>query len=256
MRVLLVNDDGIDSVGLKALVQAFAKHHCVTVAAPAQEQSGKSHAITVRKPIEIEAYTNFTAPVAAAWKIHGTPVDCVKIYLEAMLQGGEKPDLIVSGINRGANLGTDVIYSGTVGAAMEGYMHQIPSIAVSLDIHSSLSYDGAAEYLLHQVPLFMERHGYPYLLNVNFPPELRDNKPTFVYTTLGNRDYLNAFQRIERGRRIFYYMEGEIFDGPNDEMTDIYAVNLGYITVTPLQSDLTDTASLNDVSATIKRLSS
>lgn len=244
MRILLVNDDGITSAGLKALVQALSPYHTLTVTAPAVEQSGKSHAITVRQRIEIERYTDFNDQTATAWKIHGTPVDCVKIYLEAMITEYERPDLVISGINEGANLGTDVIYSGTVGAAMEGYMHQIPALAVSLDVKSELSYDRVANYLLHQIPFFMRKHPAPYLLNVNFPAFLREDKPVFAYTTLGQRDYLNAFRRIEKDDQIFYYMEGEIYDGPNNEMTDIHAASLGYIAVTPLQIDLTDTLTL------------
>ena len=245
MRILLVNDDGIASPGIGALVQALAPYHSLVVTAPAREQSGKSHAITVRQRIEIERYRGFSEAVEAAWKIHGTPADCVKSYLEAMVSDEEKPDLVISGINEGANLGTDVIYSGTVGAAMEGYMHQIPAIAVSLDIHSALSYRRAACCLLHQLPFFMRAHPSPYLLNVNFPVRLREDKPIFAYTALGQRDYLNAFRRIEKNDQIFYYMEGEIYDGPNSEMTDIYAVDAGYIAVTPLQIDLTDTVSLD-----------
>ena len=243
MRILLVNDDGIASPGLGALVQALAPYHSLVVTAPANAQSGKSHAITMRQRIEIERYRGFSDAVVA-WKIHGTPADCVKIYLEAMVVEDEKPDLVLSGINEGANLGTDVIYSGTVGAAMEGYMHQIPAIAVSLDIHSAISYSRAARVLLHQLPFFARAHPAPYLLNVNFPVRLREDKPIFAYTALGQRDYLNAFRRIEKNDQIFYYMEGEIYDGPNGEMTDIYAVDAGYIAVTPLQIDLTDTDAL------------
>lgn len=245
MRILLANDDGIASEGLSALVRALSPYHTLVVTAPAVEQSGKSHAITVRQRIEIERYRGFYHMVETAWKIHGTPADCVKIYLEAISTEEEKPDLIISGINEGANLGTDVIYSGTVGAAMEGYMHQIPALAVSLDIHSELSYDRVARYLLHQLPFLFRTNPSPYLLNINFPVRLCGDHPVFAYTSLGQRDYLNAFQRIERNDQIFYYMAGEIYDGPNDEMTDIYAVNAGYIAVTPLQVDLTDVAALD-----------
>ena len=156
MRILLVNDDGIAFSGISVLVRALSPYYALVVTAPAAEQSGKSHAITVRQRIEIERYRGFSEAVEAAWKIHGTPADCVKIYLEAMISEEEKPDLVISGINEGANLGTDVIYFGTVGAAMEGYMHQIPALAVSLDIHSELSYDRAARYCVRRV-LYLHR---------------------------------------------------------------------------------------------------
>lgn len=239
MRILLVNDDGIESRGLQAMAEALLPEHEVVVAAPAVEQSGMAHAITVHRNIEVERYEPLLAAhCTEAWKISGTPSDCVKIYLEAMA-AQKKPDLVLSGINRGANLGTDILYSGTVGGAIEGYLHGIPAMAVSLDVDSELSYETTAGVFVRQLPLLLQEKDIP-LLNVNFPVRFMNGTAAFVYTKAGHRDYANAFQRIEENNRLFYRMGGEIYDGENSDITDIYAVKQGYIAVTPLQLDLTD----------------
>lgn len=238
MRILLSNDDGFDSVGIKSLAKVLAKEHEVIIAAPARQQSGMAHAISVHKPIEVIRSAMHDVGVSEVWIIDGTPADCVKMYLES-IGADKKVDLVISGINEGANLGTDVIYSGTVGAAVEGYLHGISSIAVSLDIDSSLSYSRTAELLAAQVPVFFEESSL-FFLNVNFPKELFEDKPNFVYTTVGHRDYANAFHKYEEDGKTYYVMEGEIYDGENSEISDIYAADHGCIAVTPLQTDMTD----------------
>ena len=239
MKILLVNDDGIQSIGIQALAHELSLKHDIVVAAPAMEQSGMAHAITVHKRIEVETYPPLLeAGCMEAWRIHGTPADCVKIYLEAM-SAQQKPDLVVSGINKGANLGTDVLYSGTVGGAIEGHLHGIPYIAVSLDIDSEISYENVARLFMQRLPMLLNE-AKPVLLNINFPTKVKDNIPSFVYTKVGHRDYANAFKRIEENGRCFYMMGGEIYDGENSDITDIYAVQHGYIAITPLQLDLTD----------------
>lgn len=238
MRILLSNDDGFDSVGIKSLAKALTKDHEVIIAAPAKQQSGMAHAITVHKPMEVIRTAMYDIGVSEVWVIDGTPSDCVKMYLESI--GADNPvDLVISGINEGANLGTDVLYSGTVGAAIEGYLHSIPSLAVSLDIDSSISYSKAADILAEQLPVFLA-DGEMFFLNINFPKELFEGKPNFVYTTVGHRDYANAFRKYEKDGKTYYIMEGEIYDGENSEISDIYAANHGCITVTPLMTDMTD----------------
>ncbi|MBQ7515203.1 MAG: 5'/3'-nucleotidase SurE [Schwartzia sp.] len=246
MRILLSNDDGIDSVGMAALVEALAPEHTLVVAAPATEQSAKAHAITVRTNIEVEPGEHFAAAGIEAWKIHGTPADCVKLYLEAMARPETMPELVISGINKGANLGSDVLYSGTVGAAIEGYMHGLPAIAVSLDIDSVLPYTQVAALFRDYLPALFAEAARPFLFNINYPRFLLDGVPNYVFTSVGRRDYLNAFQRIEINGRVYYHMAGEIYDGPNDEVTDVYAANHGYIAVSPLRIDLTDVDFLDE----------
>ena len=138
MKILLTNDDGIDGAGLWAMARAL-KNFEVVIAAPMHQQSGVAHAMTIHRMMEYRRVEN---SVCEAWAIDGTPTDCVKIYLEAM--AADKFDAVISGINDGANLATDVLYSGTVGGALEGFLHDIPALAVSRDIASGISFAEAA----------------------------------------------------------------------------------------------------------------
>ena len=247
MRILLTNDDGIGAPGLHALAEALAAHgHEVVVAAPAKEQSGMAHALTVRRDIEVRADEGFGHAATEAWSIDGTPTDCVKIYLEAMAKRENWPELVISGVNKGANLGTDVLYSGTVGGATEGYMHGVPAVALSLDVHSSLSFDEAAAFFADKLSWIIRQAGTDFFLNVNFPKQLRDGKAEFVWASLGHRDYRNAFDRIERDGRLYYHIGGEIYDWDNDEDTDIRRTEAGFVAVTPLTVDMTDIAALKE----------
>ena len=241
MRILLTNDDGIEAEGIEALVRVLSPCHTVVVAAPAKEQSGMSHAITVKHCIRLDRYRPLEEKYGvAAYRIEGTPADCVKLYLEA-ISSDIYPEYVISGINHGANLGTDVLYSGTANAAMEAYLHGITATAISLDINAEISYEAVAQIMAENlVPLFYEQEQVNFY-NVNFPKRFGSNGPEFVFTQLGRRDYVNAFQRFEddEGREC-YFLGGEIFDEGNDEATDIVAVERGYISITPLKTDLTD----------------
>ena len=235
MRILISNDDRIQAKGLEALVKAFcARKHTVIVSAPARQQSGMAHALNVGRPLELVRGEELAAKYGIeAWAVDGTPTDSVKLYLEALAE--KKPDVVVSGINHGANLATDILYSGTVGAAMEGMLHDIASFAVSMDVDSTISYEEAQKASDEPRPVFW---------NVNFPRAYTlgdDGRPQIVFGRQGKRDYHNAFQKQERtDGRIFYTVAGEIFDTDKSEPTDIYAVEHGYIAVTPLMVDLTD----------------
>lgn len=244
MRILLGNDDGIEAAGLEALVRALAPAHEVVVAAPMQQQSGMAHALTVGQPMEVARHARLEREYGIeAWAIAGTPTDAIKLYLEA--EAGENmPDLVVSGINHGANLATDILYSGTVGAAMEGYLHDIAAMALSLDVDSELSYDEVATIFARDIARLMGE-GRPFL-NINYPRYLRDGRAQYVYGRQGRRDYLNAFAREERDGKVFYTMKGEIYDSDKGSATDIYAIESGYISVTPLIVDLTDYPALDE----------
>lgn len=239
MRILLSNDDGIEAEGIRALVAALAPDHELIVSAPMQQQSGMAHALTVGVPMEVahdKALEDTYGITAIA--VDGTPTDCVKLYLEA-LSGGKMPDLVISGINHGANLATDILYSGTVGAAMEGYLHDINAIAISLDSWSELSYDEVARIFARDLPDLIEGERH-FFFNMNFPKFLKNKKAQYVFGRQGKRDYLNAFHKFERDGKIFYEMAGEIYDSDNGNATDIFAYDNGYISVTPLIVDLTD----------------
>lgn len=241
MRILISNDDGYEAEGIRALASVLSAEHEVIVVAPEYQQSGMSHAITVAKPMELKNRKNISGyeNTLEAWSICGTPADCVKIYLESMAEG-RMPDLVISGINHGANLGTDVLYSGTVGAAIEGFQHDITAIAISRDYDSKLPMGKVAEIFVNSfMQQLLDMDEKPSLYNVNFPRVLREN-PELVFTRQGKRDYTNAFRRIEEDGRVYFMMQGEIYDHHNDESTDIEAIKNGFVTVTPLQLDLTD----------------
>ena len=167
MDILITNDDGINSEGLIALAEEISKIANVTVVAPDRERSAVSHAITMHKPLRAEK-VDIPNCKALSWSINGTPSDCVKLALEALLNS--TPDLVLSGINYGPNLGTDVIYSGTVSAAIESAISGIPSIALSVCGHKNISFNNAARFA-RKLCLQILDHVFPTdtLLNVNIP---------------------------------------------------------------------------------------
>ena len=242
MRILLSNDDGIEAEGLHALTEVLAKKHEIVICAPMREQSGMAHALNVRRPLEVVHRVDVEERygISGAWAIDGTPTDCVKIYLEA-IAGVQQVDMVISGINHGANLATDVLYSGTVGAAMEGRLHEIRALAVSLDKDSEIPFSQAASITVDYIERnLLHRHDI-FFQNINFPKRLRRRRPEFIYTRLGKRDYINAFsQHTDEDGRTYYTVAGEIYDSDCSEATDIYAVESGYIAITPLQTELTD----------------
>lgn len=246
MRILLSNDDGIKAAGIEALVRALHKEHEIIVSAPMKQQSGMSNALTIGSPIEVARDKVLEEKYGIeAWAVGGTPADSAKLYIEAFMTKERPVDLVVSGINHGANLATDIIYSGTVGAAMEGYFHDIPSFALSLDAASKLSYDEAAEIFARDLSRLMPEDGKVFLYNVNFPLFLKDGLSQYVYGRQGKRDYLNAFTQEERDGRVYYTMAGEVYDSDKGSATDIYATEQGYISITPLVADMTDYVELD-----------
>ena len=237
MNVLLTNDDGINSTGIWALANVLKiRGYEVTIAAPMTQQSGMSHALSVLREIE---YKRFDNSDFEAWIFDGTPTDCVKIYLEGM--NNKKFDALISGINDGANLATDVLYSGTVGAALEGFLHAIPSLAVSLDKNSTIPFDKVAEVTINYLEKIFAVKQEPFLHNINFPKKFRTDKPEFMSTRLGQRDYINAFtSRTDDKGRAYFKIGGTIIDLDAGEGTDIYATRQGFISVTPLHADTAD----------------
>lgn len=246
MRILLSNDDGIEAQGIEALVRALHKDHEVIVSAPMYQQSGMAHALTVGTPMEVKHNNRLEESYGiTAIAVDGTPTDSVKIYLEA-IAGDQKPDLVVSGINHGANLATDILYSGTVGAAMEGFLHDISAIALSADVDSILSYDEVAEIFAADLSKLTDQAENSFFYNVNFPKKLKDGKAQYVFGRQGKRDYINAFNREEKGGHVFYTISGEIYDTDKGNATDLFAIESGYISITPLITDLTNYMELDE----------
>lgn len=250
MKILLSNDDGIEAKGIWALASVLSKDHEIIIAAPKSQQSGMSHALSIHREVEftsvgveriIELAQKHDLKLHSsieAWAIDGTPTDCVKIYLEAM-NTSTKPDAVISGINHGANLATDVVYSGTVGAALEGWLHDISSLAVSIDIKSEIAIEDAA---LSTAKFLREAHLHEsiFFYNLNFPVKYKDGEAEFIWTRLGKRDYINAFKLVNNEDKTYYRIEGEVYDIDRSEGTDIFAVDCGYVSVTPLHADMTN----------------
>lgn len=243
MRILITNDDGIDAAGLQFLVEAASPLGEITVVAPDREQSATSHSLTLHHPIR---------PIPRGerrFQVDGTPTDCVMLAVEALMP--ERPDFILSGINHGQNMGEDVLYSGTVAAAMEGLSLGIPSLAFSYaggDLRTDVSLVkeqiGALRSLLEQA-LALAPFPADTLLNVNLPPLRGDDIKGIRMTRLGRRVYSDSLKPMQDpwGRQIYWIGGGSIaWTGEPD--SDFRAVQEGYISVTPLHLDLTHHAML------------
>jgi 5'-nucleotidase len=230
-NILVTNDDGVQSEGIKALAAALASLGDVTVVAPIQEASAIGHALTLRRPLRLETIG------PKVYAVDGTPTDCVNIAITHVLDA--KPDLIVSGINKGWNLGDDVTYSGTVSGALEGALLGIPSIAVSAQrVAGEIDFGPSARAAAQVAEAVLER-GMPksMLLNINLPAG-----PTrgFRVTVQAKRNHITVVnERIDpRGQAYYWIEEGENTWEPHDR-SDYQAVRDGYISVTPLQPDMT-----------------
>jgi 5'-nucleotidase len=243
MRILVSNDDGYLAPGLAALTAAMRPFGTVTVVAPEQNSSGASNSLTLSRPLTVS-----TAPDGVIF-INGTPSDCVHIALTGLL--AERPDLIVSGINNGQNMGDDTIYSGTVAAAMEGFLFGIPSIAFSLVEKGYEHLETAAAMAGEVVRRHLERPlAGPFLLNVNVPNRPLGEIKGIVATRLGKRHPSEPVVRMEnpRGEPIYWIgpAGGAKEGGPG---TDFHATAEGFVSVTPLQIDLTHMGQLEGVRA-------
>ncbi len=235
MKILLTNDDGIFAPGIQKLCQILEKKHQVIMVAPDRERSATGHAITLHQPLRAKEMT-FKGIKSKTIAIDGTPADCVKIALETLLD--EKPDLVISGINAGPNMGYDVLYSGTVSAAIEGVLLGVPAIAVSLVTDKDWDFDYAAEFIERILNKYAVKEiDSKLLLNINIPA---NSNGKYQVTKLGNRSYCNTFeQRTDpRGER-YYWLAGEVVEEDNDQDTDVVAVREGRTSITPLQLSLT-----------------
>jgi 5'-nucleotidase len=248
MNILISNDDGIYAPGVRALADALSGgEHTITVVCPDRERSATGHALTLQEPLRVDAIANIFHPSVTAWACSGTPADTVKLALDAILPA--PPDLVLSGINRGSNLGTDVLYSGTVSAAMEGVLEGIPSIAFSQTSFASTDFSGSANFAKQMVAAIAAHPiSQPILLNVNIPAISSGDICGVVVTKLGIRRYRDLFEkRIDPRGKIYYWLSGEVIEEEAAPDSDIQAIRNNYITITPLQYDLTGYGSLESV---------
>ena len=245
MRILLTNDDGVYAPGLQALRRELQKLGEVTVVAPAGEQSAVGHSITLLTPLIVQEVLDDTGR-PMGWAVEGRPADCVKLALLELLP--EPPDLIVSGLNAGSNAGINVLYSGTVAAAIEGAFFQRPSIAVSLEYSKPrpLDFRQAAEVARKVIEQILH---HPLtggtLFNINIP-SLEKGPIRGVRVVPQNvAPYLETFDRRVDPRGRIYFWSGPDFSCPEPHPdTDVIALSEGYVTVTPLQFNLTDAVML------------
>lgn len=238
--ILASNDDGIQSSGLARLVEALQAIDNVVVAAPDRERSAVSHALTLERPLRADE-------VQPGWfSINGTPTDCINLALNGLLD--ERPWLVVSGINRGANLGDDITYSGTVSAAMEAVLLGVPAVAFSQVGRVAFRYDAAAAFANKLVRSLRENSLPPdTLLNVNVP-DIVDPRG-FVVTRQGKRRYGDAIiEKVDPRGRKYYWIGGTELDFDDAPGTDFTAIRDGLVSVTPLHLDLTNYEAMRSVS--------
>ena len=246
MHILISNDDGYLSEGIATLAAHLSEIADITVVAPERNRSGASNSLTLDRPLSVrEARNGF-------FYINGTPTDCVHIALTGLI--AEMPDLVISGINDGANMGDDTIYSGTVAAAMEGYLLNIPSIAISMSQHDATHFETAAKVAVELVQHYIKNPlKGAVLLNVNVPDvpytELRGR----VVTRLGKRHKAEPViqERTPRGEKIYWIgAAGQPNDG--GEGTDFYAIANHQVSITPIHADLTKHEQLDAIQNWLK----
>ena len=239
MKILVSNDDGINSEGIYKLAKELTKLGKVIVVSPESERSASGHSITMHKPLRSNRVDFFGSDIEA-WSINGTPSDCVKFALEVLAKG--EIDLVVSGMNKGPNMGTDVLYSGTVSAAIEGALYDKPSIAFSLCCNEKCNFD-TASVLAADICKKLYSFGIEKdtVINVNIPYCPIEKIKGIKITKLGVRKYKNSFVKRKDPRgRSYYWLAGELDEVEDNEDTDIRAIKDNYVSITPIKIDLTN----------------
>jgi len=246
MRILLSNDDGYFSTGLERLAADLAPHAEITVVAPERDRSGASNSLTLDRPLSVRRAPN------GFLFVNGTPTDCVHLAVTGLLR--ELPDMVISGINLGANMGDDTIYSGTVAAATEGYLLGVPSVAISLASKTAEHFETAAAVALELLDRHRKQAAGPWLLNVNVPDVERSAIRGYRITRLGRRHKAEDVIRMQspRGETVYWVgAAGAAADA--GEGTDFQAVEGNYVSITPLQIDLTNRDRMTEVTEWLSR---
>jgi len=241
MLILVTNDDGVYSPGLKVLAKALKAVGDVWVVAPDKEQSAVAHSLTLHRPLLVEEI------MEQVFAVNGTPTDCVNLAVNRLLPG--MPDLVVSGINKGGNLGDDVTYSGTVSAALEAAIMGLPAIAVSMVAREDFLFQTAADYAAKLAEAVLtDGLKRDTLLNVNVPNVAPDKINGVKITRQGRRIYSGSvLERIDPRGKKYYWIAGDIENWEEQPDADYAAVMQGFISVTPLKLDLTDYPSLDKI---------
>lgn len=250
MNILISNDDGVLASGIWILTEALSKENNVYVVAPDRERSAAGHSITLHNPLRVDEISPRRG-AKRCWVTTGTPGDCIKIAISSILNNNELPDLVVSGINHGPNLGGDILYSGTVSCAMEGAMMGLPSIAVSL---ASLSFNNenfrtAAEFTAKFIKR-ISNYKIPKktILNINVPGLDAEDISGVAITEMGKRMFTDTYEkRIDPRGKTYYWMAGELINEPQDARTDIAAIRNNKISITPITYEMTRKSFMNEL---------
>lgn len=246
MRILLTNDDGFNAPGILAIGKVLQKDHEIIIAAPKNQKSASSHSISLRQPLLVRE-EKLEGIKGKIYSIDGTPADCVRVAMDKLVDG--KIDMIVSGINFGLNSGTDILYSGTVSAAIEGSMHGLPAIALSQEIDENFTSFTLASVYGKKIIEDVINRGLEQgmVLNVNFPIAHEDTLKGIKVCKVGVKSYTNSYVPIkEEEDGIIYELRDENIDITH-EGTDTFYLKDGYITISPLQYDLTNFSSIIEI---------
>jgi 5'-nucleotidase len=246
LKILVCNDDGIHAKGIQVLAERLAREgdHEVYVVAPDRERSATGHSLTLHKPLRVEA-VEMPGKVKAGWSTTGTPSDCVKLAVSELI--GTAPDIVISGINNGPNLGSEILYSGTVAAAMEGAYLGIPSVAVSLFTGEQRHFDTAAEVVARLLKVFPKAHlSAKTLININVPSIPVSEVKGVMLTETGVRMYKDYFEkRTDPRGRVYYWLAGSAVDEGEAESSDAWAVLNKFVSLTPVAFNMTDRDALS-----------
>jgi 5'-nucleotidase len=238
LKILVTNDDGIDSAGITALKKSLSEIAEITVVAPRQEQSAVGHGITMQIPLRVQEY--YIDGTFFGYAVDGTPADCIKMGMRNIMK--EDPDLVVSGINHGSNTAINIIYSGTVSGAREAAIMDIPSIAISVTNHRVKDFSYAAE-IAKMLALKIIEHGLALgtLLNVNVPDVPQDEIKGILVTKQGKSKWDDIYEkRIDPYGRDYYWLTGSMMEVDKELEFDQVAIKNNFVAVTPIHFDLTD----------------
>lgn len=238
MNILICNDDGIDSPGIHALAEALKEVGTVTVVAPRTEQSAVGHAITMKIPLRVTEY--YKDGKFFGYAVDGTPADCIKMGIRNILKFS--PDIVVSGINNGSNAAINIIYSGTVSAAREAAIMDVPAIAISVTNHDAKDFSYAGRVAQKLTKLVSEKGlETGTLLNVNVPDVPEDEINGILLTKQGKSKWDDIYeQRDDPYGKKYYWLTGKLMDVDTQLETDQFAIKNNYVSVTPIHFDLTD----------------
>jgi 5'-nucleotidase len=242
LRILISNDDGVYAPGINILAHELRRVADVTIVAPGTDQSASSHSLTLTRPLRIRRHED------GVYSVDGTPTDAVTLAFHEILRR-RRPHLVVSGLNHGANMGEDVTYSGTVAAAIEGALMGVPAIAASVIPRDRdwRDFTTAAKFIRRLIPRIIGRLPKHTLLNINFPKMPRGGYRKTQITGLGRRIYTEIISTNRDPRGLAYYWIGGEPSWDHTEETDAAAVRRGYVSITPLKIDMTDTSLVDEM---------